>query len=115
MDVTQLARTPKLIEIKLDSEEIIESYGEAISFWMVDHLSINTYFNFYKVQRDEDDSLLNDLLHKLILKSDGKPALEADQVLPTNVTLNILVAINEHLGKSEPKTVTTLTTGTEQK
>ena len=115
MDITALAKKPALVEVKLDNPEIIAAYGEPVSFWMMDHLGITTYFNFYKVQNSEDDTLLNDLLRKIILRSDGTPALAAGEVLPTNITLNILVAINEQLGKSEPKTVEKETTGTQQK
>jgi hypothetical protein len=45
-----------------------------------------------------------DVLRKLVLKEDGEPAIEDEQVLPVNLTLAVLVRINEYLGKSKAKT-----------
>ena len=91
MDITALAKKPTLVEIKLDNPEIVAAYGEPVSFWMMDHLGITTYFNFYKVQNSEDDTLLNDLLRKIILRSDGTPALAAGEVLPLPVITTLLL------------------------
>jgi hypothetical protein len=115
MDISKLAKTPKLERLEINGEDIIAEYGEPITFYMVDHLDINTYFNFYKLQQNEDGELLNSLLRKLIRKEDGSPALGDGEVFPTNLTLAILVRINEFLGKSNAKASSTSKTGKSQK
>lgn len=101
--ITELATKPQLIEIKLDDSDIIENYGEEISFWMKDHLDLSTYFDFYKFQRDSSSESLMNTLRKIILNAEGKPAIEEDQVLPIDITLAVMVKINDQLGKSKTK------------
>jgi hypothetical protein len=111
MDISQLAKKPKLEKLEINEKEIVEAYGEPISFWMMDHIDVNTYFSFYKLQQEENGSLLNELLRKIILKENGKAALGPDEVLPVDITLAVLVRINEHLGKSNAKVESTPETG----
>lgn len=113
MDISKLTKKPQLTKIEISDEDIVEIYGDAVSFWMIDELDIATYFNFYKLQQNQDSEQLNDLLRKIILKEDGSAAIADDEVLPINITLAVLVAINNFLGKSTTKPVKT-TTGDEQ-
>lgn len=103
MDISKLAKKPQLTKIQISDPDIVEIYGDNITFWMIDEMDINTYFNFYKLQQNQNSELLNDLLRKIILKEDGTPSLASDEVLPINITLAVLVAINEFLGKSNTK------------
>lgn len=114
MDISKIARTPKLVELVIDDSDLVEKYGESISFYMIDEIGIDTYFSFYRLQREQMAEELNELLRKIIRKSDGSPALEGEQVLPVDLTLAVLVKINDFLGKSDPKT-STEKTGTSQK
>lgn len=113
MDISKLAKKPQLTKIEISDADIVENYGDAITFWMIDEMDINTYFNFYKLQQSQDSELLNELLRKIILKEDGSQAIADDEVLPINITLSVLVAINEFLGKSNTKQAE-VTTGDEQ-
>jgi len=113
MDISKFATKPKLEKLTLDGEDVVKEFGEEISFYMMDQMDISTYFNFYRLQQNEDGNLLNELLRKIILNDAGKPALGEDQVFPVNLTLAILVKINDYLGKS--KTITsTPATGEQQ-
>lgn len=109
-NISEFAKKPKLEKLEINDAELIENYGgEPISFCIMDEMDISTYFNFYRLQQSEDGNLLNELLRKLILKEDGKPALGPDEVFPVDITLAILVRINDFLGKSKPKTSTPAT------
>lgn len=103
MEITQLAKVPELIEIKLDDAAIIEEFGEEITFWMKDHLDIGTYFDFYKFQSETSGHELMSVLRKIILKKNGELALEDNQVLPILIILTALEKINDVLGKSKTK------------
>jgi len=106
MEITQLARKPELVEVKLDSEDIIETYGESIEFWMKDYVDITTYFDFYKAQGGENGAKLNDLLRQIILKSDGTQAMGPEDELPVDIAVAALTRINDILGKSKTKSLT---------
>lgn len=113
MDISKLTKIPKLAKIEISDEDIVQTYGDTVSFYLMDEMDIATYFNFYKLQQSQDSQQLNELLRSLILKEDGSAAIASDEVLPVNLTLAVLVAINDFLGKSATKPVET-TTGDEQ-
>lgn len=106
MDIKQLARKPKLVEVTLDNEEIVKAYGDEIKFWMYDFVDINTYFDFFKSQSEGDNQQLNAMMRSIILDKAGKPALAHDEALPIDIAVLALQKINETLGKSNPKSLT---------
>lgn len=113
MNIEEFKKKPKLTKIILDDETIIQEYGEAIEFWLYDTVDINTYFDFYKSQQENNGEQLNALLRKLILKHDGTTVLADDEMLPVDISLAALMRINEFLGKSRAKS-STPTTGNQQ-
>lgn len=115
MEIKQLAKKPQLTKLEITDSDIVETYGDSITFYMIDQFDINTYFSFYRLQQGGDSGLLNELLRRLILDSEGKPVLQDDEVFPVNLTLAILVRINDFLGKSNAKDTSTTENGTSQK
>jgi hypothetical protein len=103
MNITELAKKPQLEQVVLDDPDLVETYGETITFWMYDHVDINTYFDFYKYQSEQNGELLMSALRKIILNAEGQPAIDENTVLPVDVSLSALTKINEHLGKSRAK------------
>lgn len=106
MDIKDLARKPQLIEIILDDADLVASYGEPITFWMMDYVDLTTYFDFFRVQHEKSGDELAKLLSKLVLNSAGEPVLNEGDQLPIDITVSLLVKINETLGKSKPKSST---------
>jgi hypothetical protein len=115
MDISKLAKKPQLEKLVLDEPDIVERFGEPVTFYIKDQMGVSTYFNFYKLQQSEDDTLLNDLLRKIVLKEDGTPAIGEGEVLPVSLILAILMRINDFLGKSVTKAASTRATGKQQK
>ena len=103
MNITELAKKPQLEQVSLDDPELVELYGEPITFWMLDFVDINTYFDFFKFQGEQDGEALMTVLRKIILNDQGEPAIATDTVLPVDITFAALAKINEHLGKSRAK------------
>lgn len=106
MDIKQLAKRPEVIQVTLDTPELVESYGEPITFWMKDFVDINTYFDFFKSQGESEGQKLNELMRRIILKEDGTPAMTDDEALPIDIAVAALTKINETLGKSRAKSLT---------
>jgi hypothetical protein len=109
MDISKLARRPEIVRFELDDADFVETYGEPIVFFMLDHIGLGTYFDFHQVQQSRDDAELQAIFRKIIVREDGTPAIESDQVLPVNISLAILLKINQHLGKSEAQASTSKT------
>lgn len=109
MDISKFAKKPTLTKIVIDDAEVIETYGESIEFHMLDQMSISTYFEFYRLQHEQDSDKLNELLRKIILKEDGTPVLSDDEIFPVDITLALLVKMNDFLGKSKTKALTQTT------
>lgn len=103
MDIKQLVTKPKVIELEINTPEIIEKVGDSIVFYMKDHLDLATYFDFYKLQQNNDMNELMNLLRRVVLDSEGNPAIGPDEILPVDITLAILFKINDHVGKSNAK------------
>lgn len=103
MNIGQFAKKPELIKIELTDPDLVETYGSTISFWIMDAIDINTYFDFFKSQSDNDGEKLNRLMRELIRNEAGEPAIASDNILPVDLALASLTAINERLGKSRTK------------
>jgi hypothetical protein len=106
MNIAEFAKKPQLLEIHIDDEAIVAEYGEPITFWMMDYVDVNTYFDFFKSQTDGHSDQLNTLLRKIILNKEGKSALADDEALPIDISIAALTKINETLGKSKTKSST---------
>lgn len=91
------------MEVAINDADIIETYGEEVKFYMKDHLDLDTYFDFYRYQQESSSEQLMSTLRKIILKQDGSKAIADEEVLPLDLTLAVLVKVNENLGKSGTK------------
>jgi hypothetical protein len=109
MNISELASTPKLIEITLDDEALIEKYGEPITFHTYDVVGLSTYFEFFNARSDQQYEQLDKIIKKLILNSKGKPALKDNEDLPIDIAAAAINKVGEILGKSQSKTLTQTT------
>jgi hypothetical protein len=103
MNISELATKPKLVQLEVDSQAVIEQIGEPITFYMNEHLELGTYFDFYKIQQTQDMDMLMTILRKIIRNENGEVALQDDEILPADITLEILTKINEYVGKPKAK------------
>lgn len=106
MDIKNLAKKPEMIEISLDSEEIVKNYGEPVTFWMRDHIDLNTYFDFFRSQHEKDGDKLSQIIRQIVMNEKGEPSLGPDDQLPIDITVELLVKVNECLGKSRTRSLT---------
>jgi len=103
MNIGNFAKKPELIKIEIDTPEVIEVYGDKIDFYIYDSVDINTYFDFFKSQSDQDGDKLASLMRSLILNEKGEKVIAEDSMLPIDLSVGALSAINERLGKSKTK------------
>ena len=102
------------MEVVLDSEELLEKYGEPITFYTYNIVRMSTYFDFFNARSNNEFSNLDKMMKSMILDKDGKQVLADDEDLPIDIAAATINKIGEILGKSQSKT-STQTTGDLQK
>lgn len=108
MKLSQLAAKPQLIEIKLDDEETLAKYGEAVTFHIWDRQSMDTFVKLATIDYKEFGSVA-ELMKALVLDEEGKPIVNDELVLPTDLLMKAITKVIETLGKSvTPSTGTTI-------
>lgn len=103
MNIKNFASTPKLIEISLDDESLLETYGEPITFYTYDTVSLSTYFDFYNAKSNSEFANLEKILHAMVLDDKGNKVLQADEDLPVDIAAAAITKIGTILGKSLSK------------
>lgn len=106
MNIKKFAATPKLIEIKLEDNTLVEKYGEPITFYTYDIIPMTTYFSFYDAKSTNEFDTLNKLMRNMILDDKGNKALADDEDLPIDIATSAISKLGELLGKSMSKTST---------
>ena len=106
MNIAEFSTKPKLIKITLDNNDLVEKYGEPITFYTYDIVGMSTYFDFFNARQDGKYDNLGKLMNQMILDKDGKPALKDDEDLPIDIAASAINKLGEILGKSQSKTST---------
>ena len=114
MNINKFASVPKLTRMDLDDKDLVEKYGEAITFWTYDIVSLNTYFDFFNARSENQMANLGNMMRKMILLEDGSPALADNEDLPIDIAVAALNKIGDILGKSQSR-ASTPTTGKQPK
>ena len=98
MKLKELAIKPQLTKISIDNPEIVEKYGEAVEFYVLDRLPLDQYTRLAST-KTEDFSGMIDLVKELILDEDGNQVMDEDHVLPTDLLNQAMVKVVETVGK----------------
>lgn len=98
MKINQLAAKPQLIELKIEDEETIAEYGEAVSVWTFDRQPLETFMKLASANQN-DPSQIIDIVRTLILDESGKPVIKGEEMLPMKLMMKIIQKIVETLGK----------------
>jgi hypothetical protein len=98
MKLADLAAEPKLIPVTLDSESIVEKYGEALEFWILDRQPIDKYLQMARVREDNMDEMVL-AVNEMILNEEGTPIVSEGKMLPSVVLMEAFTKVIEALGK----------------
>ena len=98
MKLKDRAAEPKLIKIHLDSEEVIEQYGEALEFWTWDRQPITNFIKMANMNSEDMDDIMK-VVRRLVLDEDGTEILTETSVLPNKIMLQVVQKVVEGLGK----------------
>ena len=98
MKLKELAIKPQLTKITIDSEALVEKYGETIDFFVLDRLPLDKYTKLASVKTDDFSSMI-DLVKELVLDEDGNPVMDDEHVLPTDILNEAMVKVVDVVGK----------------
>lgn len=106
MNIKKFASVPNLVQIVLDDPDLVERYGETITFHTYDVVGMGTYFEFFNARSNQDFTNLTRIVRGLILDEKGKPVLADNEDLPIDIGAAAVNKLGEILGKSHSKTST---------
>jgi hypothetical protein len=98
MKISDLAKKPQLMSVKIDDEDIVAEYGEAIEFWTWDRQPMAVFLKLATVDQSNTATII-EAVRELILDEHGQPVLTGEVSLPTTVMMRVITRIVDGLGK----------------
>jgi len=98
MNLKDLAKTPQLIKITLNDEELLKEFGEALDFYTYDRQPMDTFLKIASTG-GADMAELGGLLKDMILDSEGQAIIKDGMMLPTRVLMAAFTELVTVLGK----------------
>lgn len=99
MKLADLAKKPQLVEVTIDTPEIVEEYGEPITFHTWDRQPMSVFLKLATVNSDDYGRIV-EVVRTLILDDKGQPMLTDDEVgLPPRVLMAVVGVVVDGLGK----------------
>jgi hypothetical protein len=98
MKLSELAKRPQLIEITIDDADIIEEFGEALTFHTWDRQPMAAFLRLASIDQNNVQSVIG-AVRDLILDEKGQQILSDDVGLPTKVMMRVITRVVEDLGK----------------
>jgi len=98
MKLKDLASKPKLIQVILDDEDTIASYGESLEFYTYDRQPIQTFMKLAATQGTDNEAML-EMVRKMILDEDGNEIITEEVSIPGPVLMRAITKIVATLGK----------------
>ena len=104
MNIKEFAAKPKLTELKITDPDIVEKYGEEITFFTYDVVGMSTYFDFFDARQKGNFTNLGKMMKQMILDDKGNPAHAEDGDLPIDIAAAAVNLLGDILGKPQSKT-----------
>jgi len=98
MKLSQLSAKPVLIEVKIDDEDTIKEFGEAITFYTWDRQPMEMFLKLANMTQGDVVNIIN-IVKTLILDEKGKEIITNDNMLPTHILMRAITKVTDMLGK----------------
>ena len=98
MKLKQAARPAQLVEVTLDSETIIEEFGEPLTFHTWDRLPMSMYMKIAQLDMDDMENMIN-LVAELALDEDGEQCITPESGLSMTVLTEVIGSVIGLMGK----------------
>lgn len=98
MKLSEITSEPQLIEVSLDDKDIVNQYGEALSFYTWDRQPMDVFLRLANIDQKNTGDMI-DIVKTLILDDKGNQILTDKNMLPTSVLMKAIAKVVEQLGK----------------
>ena len=98
MKLSQIAKEPVLVEVKLDDKDIVKEFGEPLVFYTWDRQPMDVFMRLANIDQKNTGDLI-EIVKTLILDEEGKQVLNEKNMLPTSVLMKAIAKVTEQLGK----------------
>lgn len=98
MKLSELAKKPQLIEVTIDDADIVQEFGEALTFHTWDRQPMDAFLKLAAIDQNNIPTVI-DAVRNLILDEKGQPILKGDIALPTKIMMRVITVVVEKLGK----------------
>lgn len=98
MKLSDIAKKPTLVEVTIDDADIVEQYGEALTFWTWDRQPMDVFLKLASLDQKNTSSVIS-AVRELILDSEGKHILTDSITLPTQLMMRVISLVVDRLGK----------------
>lgn len=98
MKLSDIAKKPTLIEVTIDDADIVEQYGEALTFWTWDRQPMDVFLKLASLDQKNTSSVIS-AVRELILDSEGQQILTDSITLPTQLMMRVISLVVDRLGK----------------
>jgi len=87
MNLSELAKEPKLTKVIIDDEPLVKKYGEAIEFWVYDRVDMSTFMKLANLEGKQQMEDVVDTMKELILDDKGNRIINDKNILPNDVMI----------------------------
>lgn len=98
MKLSQITAEPKLIEISIDDKDIVDDYGEPLTFHTWDRQPMDVFMRLANIDQKNTGELIS-IVKTLILDDKGHQILTDKNMLPTGILMKAIAKVTEQLGK----------------
>lgn len=98
MKLSDIAKKPTLIEVTIDDADIVEQYGEGLTFWTWDRQPMDVFLKLASLDQKNTSSVIS-AVRELILDSEGQQILTDSITLPTQLMMRVISLVVDRLGK----------------
>ena len=87
----------------LDSEAVIENYGEAIDYYIYDRQDMDTFMRLAQLNDGNMGDIVK-IVSDMVRDEDGNLILDGQNMLPMDVTLQVVEQVVNKLGNLKSQT-----------
>lgn len=98
MNIKDVVKKPELTRIELNSDVIVEKYGEPLEFYVYDIQPMDVLMRMSTLTEEHLDELIQ-AAESLILDEEGNPVCADGYTLPLDVKVAAIQEVGSFLGK----------------
>lgn len=98
MELGKLAQKPQLTKLTINSEAIVEKYGDELEFYMYDRQPLDVFAKLANFDQNDPGNIIT-LLQTVILNAEGEAVMKDGLQLPMDVLTECVKVAADTLGK----------------